>query len=337
LANKHYISIIRLFEHCGISTERDFNLPRAKKQLQAEFGIAQGGFIEIDGYSYTKHDVFEELERPDFTKRLEFHKQIWNTPPLLNLLEDNAVDFLTIRDGFRAFWNNPEFDKFFSPYFAGPFQYVSRNLLSEKRLAEMGEWLSFEDFLQADEREEAFRPLRLFFEENLRVLRNTTLDNYKMMRPQLLHWIETDWFDFFNNLPHEFYDVKEDMTVRLINLGVAIQKKHRKDCRTMSEQLVSLQEVPESIRKTIDDNHTAYTQSKPSGSNNFLWLPWILVMIIKGAWGGCNDDTDTDYKYLNNSEFTRYQIDSLLKPYRDSAKPSLDTVVLDYSKKVPKH
>jgi hypothetical protein len=55
LANKEYTSIIRLFNHCDISINDDFNLSRARKQLQAEFGIAQDGFIEIEGYTYTRH------------------------------------------------------------------------------------------------------------------------------------------------------------------------------------------------------------------------------------------------------------------------------------------
>src|ERR1043165_2518767 len=96
LANKQYISIIRLFDHCGISTGDDFNLSRTKKQLQAEFGIAQGGFIEIDGHTYTRHDVFEEIEKPDFIQRLHFHKQIWKSPQILHLLEESSADLVAI-------------------------------------------------------------------------------------------------------------------------------------------------------------------------------------------------------------------------------------------------
>ena len=70
----------------------DFNLSRAKKQLQAEFGIAQEGFIEVEGYAYSRHDVFEEIEQPDFSKRLDFHKQIWNSPQILKLLEENTAE-----------------------------------------------------------------------------------------------------------------------------------------------------------------------------------------------------------------------------------------------------
>jgi len=317
LANKQYISIIRLFTHCGIAMANDFNLARTKKHLLAEFGIAQNGFIEIDGYTYTRQDVFEELEHPNFRERLQFHKEIWNAPPLLNLLEDNTIDFLTIRDGFRSFWNNSEFDVFISPYFAGPFNYVSRVLLTDLRLPEMGELLTFEDFLQAADREEAFRSLRIFLDESLRILRNTTVENYKIMRPKISHWIEMEWYGFFNNLPHEFYDIKHDLIVHLVNLGVGIQKKYRSDCRRMSDQLVSLQEMPESIRQTIVSNHSAYHGSKSTSFRGYFWVGWLIFIVVRAVGSGGCGDTGNDYQF-QKSDFSKYEVDSLVRILQDS-------------------
>jgi hypothetical protein len=320
LANKQYISIIRLFDHCAIPTGNDFNLSRVKKQLQAEFRIARSGFIELEGYTYTRHDVFEEIERPDFEKRLVFHKQLWNSKQILQLLETNVIDLGTVNAEFRSLGQNREFDQFFSPYFAGPFNYLSRTFLSEKRLEEMGDLLAYEDFLQPDEREEAFRVLRVFLDENMRILRNVTGENYKMMRPQFLHWVNTNWHGFFNNLPNEYYDIKCDITSRLINIGVAVQKSHRRDCRRMSDQLIKLQDMPENLSGIIVSNHAVYHGGSRTVSfkwGNGIWVLWIFFMLFKGAAGGCGDSGNSYYKNFN-PPIKALVSDSLIKIVKDS-------------------
>lgn len=305
MASKQYISIIRLFNHCGIPAGDDFNLSRAKKQLQAEFGIAQNGFIEVEGFTYTRHDVLEEIDRPDFTDRLKFHRQIWACKQILQLLEKNTANLNTIREEFGPFWGNEEFDKFFSPYFAGPFSYISRTLLADNKLKEMGALLAYEEFLQPEEREEAYRPVRIYLDENIRLLRNVTGENYNMLRPKIKQWIDTEWHIFFNNLPHEFYEEKNEVITKLINIGVAVQKTNKPDCRDVSSQLVSLTDTPESLRKIIVSNHAVYTGSgaRSTGSSGslswrtILWLLWVVFMIIRLAGnGGCNSSR-TNYRY----------------------------------------
>jgi hypothetical protein len=234
------------------------------------------------------------------------------------LLEDNSFNVGTIREGFRAFWNNPDFDKFFSPYFVGPFNYVSRNLLAEGRFTDMSELLHFEDFLQAPEREEAFRSIRIFLDENYRLIRNTTGDNYKMMRSKIACWIDAEWYPFFNALPNEYYDIKNEIVVRLVNLGVAIQKTHRSDCRRISDQLVSLQDIPETLRQTILSNHSAYNSSKSPNLRGTFWIGWIVFIAIRAAASGGCHDTNNDYQYLQNNNFNKYEIDSLVNTLRDS-------------------
>jgi hypothetical protein len=330
LANKQYISIIRLFNYCDISTGKNFNVSRVRKQLQAEFGITQSGFIEVDGYTYTRQDIFEEIEHPDFPRRLEFHKEIWSAPELLQLLEDYTFNSATIRDGFRSFWNNREFEDFLSPYIVGPFHYVSRTLLAGASMAEMSELLRFEDFLKAPEREEAFRPLRIFLDENLRLLRNTNRENYKIMRSKISHWIDSDWHGLFNNLPGEYYDIKNDLIVQLVNIGVAIQKKYRSDCRQISEQLVALEDLQENLRGTILSNHTAYTGTSNSiNFRGYWWVGWVVFMVVKAlASGGC-EHTSNDYPESPEIRLNMYQTDSLIRKFKDSSKAnSIDTSIL---------
>lgn len=346
MANKQYISIIRLFDHCGISTGDDFNLSRVKKQLQAEFGIAKGGFIEIDGHAYTRHDIFEEIEQPDFARRLKFHKQIWASPQILLLLENNAVDLVEITNEFKPFLGNKEFDEFFSPYFVGPFNYLSRTFLADNRLRDMGNLLAYEDFLQPSEREESFRPIRVYLDENLRTLRNVNKDNYDMMRSKFAHWVDDDWYLFFNNLPHEFYEIKNEITTFIINIGVAVQKKRRKDCRLMSEQLISLSETPESLRNVIVSNHAVYTGSSASSGSiswrSVFWIIWIVIMLIRGI-NSCGGDSSGDSKNYFRYYDPKFKLpDSTFRIFSDSTnkyrpdsswRKSFDSVLRKMNKK----
>lgn len=319
MASKQYISIIRLFEHCGISAGDDFNLSRAKKQLQAEFGIAQNGFIEVNGFNYSRQDVMEEIDRPDFMQRLVFHQKVWQQKQVLTLLEKNTADLKTIKEEFSPFWNNQAFDEFFSPYFAGPFSYISRNLLAAGKLTELGNLLAYEEFLLPAEREEAYRPIRIFLDENFRLLRNINGENYDIMRPKITHWIDTDWHLFFNNLPHEFYEIKNDIITRLINIGVAVQKSHKPDCRSVSIQLIALTDTPESLRQVIVSNHAVYMgggSSRSSGSSSWrviLWILWIGFMISRMSGDGCNG-SNSNYEYIRPSDIRYYpSTDTLYK------------------------
>lgn len=325
LANKQYKSIIRLFNHCGIEYGADFNLSRAKKQLQAEFRIAKDGLIELDGLTYSQHEVFEEIENPDFQNRLVYHQQIWDSPELLDLLEQSEVDFSTLGEAFKPFWKNKEFDRFFSPYFAGPFNYLARTFLSGHNLGEMGELLAYEDFLQPAEREEAFRPIRIFLDDNARLLRNVTKANYNIMRPKMAHWIDEEWHPFFNHLPIEFYDVKLDITTRLINIGAEVQKTQKRDVKKTSSQLVMLTEMPSDIRSIIFSNHEAYHATRGIRLREGWWVVWIIIVLFRAVSSdACSSSSNSnkfnarpnDYKIILDSA-TKKKVDSIWKSHTD--------------------
>lgn len=325
MANKRYISPVRLFKHCGIDTGADLNLSRIKKQLQAEFNISRDGFIEVDGFAYSRNDIMEEIDHPEFLLRWKFHKQIWERPALRKLLEENeggAYDLEAILNPFRG---NTEFDKFFSPYFAGPFQQISRSLLNERNLGELGELMRFEQFIQGVEREEAFRPTRIFLDEEFRIIRNVTKENFKLMRPKIEHWIKSDWGFLFSNLPDELYTIKYEIAVKLLNLGVEIQKTHRKDCRRISGQLVELKDAPENLRSLILSNHAAYNDSAP-GCLNFKGgagiIIFVIFILIRAIFGDSCNRPAPDY-----STIPYRTIDSILRSKNLDAN-SRDTIML---------
>jgi len=290
LASKQYTSIIRLFLHSDVATNGEaINMPRIKKQLAAEFDFAKEGFITVDGYNYSKNDVLEELSREDFLERLHYHKKIWENKAVLSILEDNELRLYELRDQIKTFTNDTAFDAFFSPYFAVPFNYISRNYLNEKRLSDMGAWLLFEDFLQGEDREEAFRAIRIFLDENIRLIKNINSDNYKSIRPQIDHWLKPGGSDLLNHLPHEFYSTKNDLVLYLINLTVRIQKINKQDCKNVSTELTCVTDITKEYEDLIMNNHKVYTQTNyaTSSGNNYWWILWVVILLFRLLAGGC--------------------------------------------------
>ncbi len=283
MANKQYISPIRLYKHCAVELNPDINISRIKKHLNAEFAIATNGLIEIDGFSYNKHDLFEELEHSDFEKRLNYHQRIWDSKNVLSFLENNEFAYLSFKDELKQFHNDDEFDLFFSTYFAASFSVVLRNKLNELPLASVGNLLLFEPFILSDEREEAFKPLRIFFEENLRLLKNTNKDSYKLMHPKITHWVDYEWSSFINNLPEEFYEEKQEIAFKLTNILAAIQKTNRDDCRKLSYELSSITGLEKELADVIYKNHQIITghSSSKSGGNNWSWIIWVILILIR--------------------------------------------------------
>ncbi len=297
---KQYISIIRLLDYTGVDLAEEINQSRVRKQLNAEFGISQTGFIEVHGYSYTRQDVFEELDRPDFADRIKYHLKIWKSPELLSLLEKNKADFGRMREELKLLAGDDAFDVFFSPYFAGPFSQVSRTSLMARDFSALAMLLSFEDFLQPGDREEAFRPLRIFLDENQRLLRNVNKENYHIMRPQIELWVTETWHPLFNALPDEFYDTKAEMAALFINTTVALQKKNKKDCLFISTQLYNINGLPKELEDLISSNHRVFSDSGSSGRSGWGgigWVIWIVLILARIVGSDSCSSNDNKYKF----------------------------------------
>lgn len=287
MANKQYISPIRFFEHAGIDHTGELNITRIRKQVMAEFDLSASGFVELEGFSYNRNDLLEELEQPDLKERLAYHARIWQNKALLAVLEENKVDITQMGKDLDNFQNEPAFDAFFSPWFAGPFAYASRNFITNNKIDQLGDWLRFEGFLLPAEREEAFKPLRLFIEESLHVFRNISKENYYLMRPKMPGWLTWGWSTVMNNLPDEFYQVRNDIIVLLINITVKVQHSYREDCRNISYGLMSLKDVPQNLRDTIINNDRVYNNTGGSGSDSgsfsYGWIIWLIIIVIRLA------------------------------------------------------
>lgn len=284
MAKTQYQSIIRLLQHSGIDIDSPINKPRVKKQLSAEFDFSASGFLEADGYSYTKNEIFEELDHPDFETRFYYHRRLWDTKTILCFLEENAFNYFDFNDELKQFNNDTSFDHFFSPYFSLSFNYSIRSFLNEHRFEDASLLLLFEDFLMVADREEAFRPLRIYLDDSLRIFRNINGENYKNFRPQVEQWTYPSWARMLNHLPAELYDNKREIAFYLVNITVAIQTSHKKDCKKISQELTCITDLPEDLTNTIMSNHKVY---KGSGGTThwgvMVWVAIILLRIVSGC------------------------------------------------------
>ena len=284
MANTQYQSIIRLLQHSGIDIDSSINKLRVKKQLSAEFDFSASGFLEVDGYSYTKNEIFEELDHPDFETRFDYHRRLWDNKTILCFLEDNAFNYLDFNDELKHFNNDTTFDHFFSPYFSISFNYGLRSFLNDHCFEDVSRLLLFEDFLMADDREEALRPLRIYLDENLRIFRNINTENYKSFRSQIEHWTYPSWAAMLNNLPAELYDNKREIAFYLVNITVAIQNSHKKDCKKISQELTCIADLPEDLTSTIMSNHKVYKGS--TSTTNWGLMVWVAIILLR-VMSGC--------------------------------------------------
>lgn len=283
MAKTQYQSIIRLLQHSGIDIDSTINKPRVKKQLSAEFDFSASGFLEADGYSYTKNEIFEELDHAHFETRFAYHRRLWDNKTILCFLEENAFNYFDFNDELKRFNNDTTFDHFFSPYFSVSFTYAIRSFLNDHCFEDVSLLLLFEDFLMADDREEALSPLRIYLDDNLRILRNVNAENYKTFRSQLEQWTWPSWAAMLNNLPPELYDIKREIAFYLVNITVAIQKSHIKDCKKISQELTGIADLPEDLTNTIMNNHKVYKGS--GGTTHWGVVVWVAIILLRVVSG----------------------------------------------------
>jgi hypothetical protein len=288
LASKKYISPIRLLLHVDVDVTTELNIGRVKKQLAAEFAMANDGFITIDGFVYNKQDVLDELDNTNFTNRLAYHKKIWSSPFILSILEQNEPNFNEVKLELKNFQHDGNFDEFFSPYFAEPFSYAVKQCIDNKQLQEAGNWLAFESFILHNERETAFKSLRIFLDDSEKIFNNVNADNFNVFQPKLLPWLNYGWYTLLNNLPDELYQYKHTLSVDLINLTVALQKKHIQYCRVISDGLVEIKGLPPNLRETIINNDNVYNGKTKSSEKSYWWVVWVVFILLRVlATGGC--------------------------------------------------
>jgi hypothetical protein len=145
-------------------------------------------------------------------------------------------------------------------------------------------FLKMQQFLLPEDREEAFKPLRIFMDETLRTLRNTSKENYVTNRKDLEVFRTQPWGKTMNMLPDEFYDYKNELQTDMINLTVSIQNFYRADCLEYSKNMMIVGGIDKDLQRLARDNHNVFVDNeKVSSSGDFKWwhVIWIVLIIIR--------------------------------------------------------
>jgi hypothetical protein len=286
LANTHYSSIVRLFAHCDIDTQAALNISRIRKQIVAEFAMAEDGFITIDHCTYNKNDVLAEIDDPNFLERWPMHQIVWQNKQILELLEDETINMDTIGQQMNDYRKDDAFIQFISPYLKTPFNNMCRSLLYPPQLSILSVFLKMQQFILPIDAEEAFSSVSKYLHEQERIMRNTTQQNYHINKAELLPWRNDSWSGFLNLLPNHLYEIKEDVVINLINLSVATQNTYSEDAKAYSAEMVKLSGIDAEHRQLILDNHRVFNSSKIGASGNtdpksYWWIVWVIVIVIR--------------------------------------------------------
>lgn len=296
-----YQSIIRILEYCGIDCIA-LDVAKAKKILAAEFSIAPGGIISIDGFDYTQNDVFNELECDDFASRLPTHLWIWKTPSLLNCLEKNEANIKELQWLNTTHFNDKSYRqaiRVISPYFAVSFNKIMHKLLNEAQFTVAEDWIQTLRFVDnAEDEYTALSSTRIFINDFIRLLRNSNERSYKSNLPQLNKWFSQPWYNFTNQLPESLDSTVNDLLLMMNNFTVAIYSTNKRLCRKISKQLIQVENIDSDSKKAITENHEAFKpliyiffeglKGYRISGWEYFFLGWIILKIIGYIFKSCS-------------------------------------------------
>ncbi|MDR1682306.1 MAG: hypothetical protein LBS25_02805 [Candidatus Symbiothrix sp.] len=307
-----YQSLIRLLEHCGIHANTT-DAGKNKKILAAEFSLSENGIISIDGFDYTKNDVFRELEAENAAQIIEYHHRIWNDLSLLQCLEQDIIDFRNVASWFELTADR-DFVDFISPYFSESFNKIMRKYLQEMNFEEAVRCMRMNIFI-ADPNDEnrAYSSTRTFLTATVHELKNVNEVTYTSLIPELNNWATRDAASFLNRLPDSFFDVKHDLVNALINLQVLIQNNNRNLCYQISLMLVELSNLRLDVAELIKDNHRIFENNIGKGTkehnawSSYLWFIVVAVIVLTRFSTTCHDRSSRHKSYYQPQ---RVELDS---------------------------
>jgi hypothetical protein len=296
LAKDKYISPIRLLQHLGLDNiQEHVQSGRAKKAVLAALQLNSTGFIIVDNFEYNRTDLLDELDAPNAAQVFTYHQQIFDTPALLDFLENDVVDLDIINLVLTNACKDEGMRAFMSPYLAGSIQRVSKHLLTEQQHELQFKFLKCKDFILPEHKEQALTPVRIFITETERLFKNLNNSNTGLYREQVLPYAKTDWHFVFNAVHAEYNDKINEVVNSMINYTVDVQVSRPKFCRFLSTQMYKLYGLDAHLQKIVNSNHSIFIgqgagTSRESNDSNYNWiwtLLWLIIMVIRFA-SACN-------------------------------------------------
>lgn len=255
-----YISNIRLYEYCGIDAADIASLDKTqvKRIITAEFSMAPDNIIRIDGFEYNRNDILVEIDSPDWEKLISYHRQIWENPFLLNLLEKNTFHLYS---RIKTSIDDQDFIDFLSPYLSHSAKHIFRTQLIKNNfgvISSLMNWLNKIDFT---DKEEAYSPIRVYINDAVSLFKNLNSDNIGQHSDDIYVWQYLYWQHMVNELPDSMYSYKSNLAVALVNFTARVQKVHIGLVYDISSRLVQLKGLDADIEDIIKGNHKIYSSN----------------------------------------------------------------------------
>lgn len=294
-----YISPIRFFEQLNISTEDLSDVKNLKKIVNLEFLSSETGIIPIDGFDYNKQDLLQLLSDEHFERHWDFHRKIWDNKFLLDVLEREAVDMKQLRE-VLAFKNDAAFCQFISPYFATPFNNITKVLLNNQFARDLYLWLQTKVYLGQDDEEVAYASLRIYLDEALYLFRNINSTNYEDKLAEIGRWETPEWANVLNSLPDYLFHYRDAVAEGLTHVLVVMQRNQRRMCYEISSWLVKLNISSPHLVETIKKNHYIFKNNKGTSSSfkfsQNRWIYFVIIVIVRVciSAGSCNHSSTTN-------------------------------------------
>lgn len=273
----------------GLATEayfqiNDVNLIRLRKQLLAELNLSGETTITVNKKSYSKDEIIKTIDVLLNNPNLDLHEFIFNNTFLLKYLEDEN---LTLDTNLYSCVHTPETIK-----------EKLENVLYGRFIIQFKKGISTRNFLQAEGAIVLIKTLsenykNECYEEVHKSL--NTFSNYLLeISSSISAFHKKDFMFltyqslaiFLNSLPEDFDEIKNDITVNIINIVVNYHHLEKYDdnvTKGISRMLILI-DCEEENAALIRRNHKVFTNTgttESSGDNSFYgkWA-WIIAVVL---------------------------------------------------------
>lgn len=300
----------------GLATETDFqindtNLIRLRKQLLAELNLSGETTITVNKKQYSKDEIIKTIDLLLNNPNLDVHEFIYNNLFLLKYLEDDSLTLntnlyskLEISETIKGKLENIIYDRFIVQFKKG---------MSVRNFANAEGALVLMNTLTDNYKNECYEEVHkslYTFSTYLLELESSIGAHHKN---DLMFLTYQSLAILLNSLPEDFDGIKNEITVRIINLVVAYHnlKNHSADIsKGISTMLLKIN-CEEEHSKLIRNNHKVFSNtSSSSSSSSSETAPWriiifviiVLVNVLRMGRGCSSSHNSSSFNtnYLNN-------------------------------------
>jgi hypothetical protein len=275
-----YVNIIRLLHHCNIDvSSQPIDVQRALKIIKAEFAASEAGILQIGDYEFTKQAVLDLFDKANIQQIIEWELAIHNNNILTKLLEQNTGVWFGVFDALKPL-KSDAFIQQYSAYFADVVNRITKKSLAFSSHYDTEMALALMPLILPEHREHAMQPMRMFFMDINKIIRNTNDDQFYTSLVRLSHFSSDGWYKYFNRIPIEFDYLKDEIVASLIDIMVMNNKKPlTPEVLNFSRGLIQVRGLRPDIQQVVHSNHEIFSK-RSSATSDSEYDGWAIIRYI---------------------------------------------------------